>query len=88
MLLYTEKQLEEAYHIDCKARTKNNISWVKLDTFRPIYEALVELHMIKALNENEDDVPEFVINAIKNTLNNPINTHSLELELQGENNEI
>jgi len=29
MLLYTEKQLDTAYRIDCKARTRCNEPWLK-----------------------------------------------------------
>ena len=38
MLLYTEKQLDKAYRIDCKARTLCNEEWVTREDFRPLYE--------------------------------------------------
>ena len=41
MLLYTEAQLEKAYRIDCKARTKSNEPWIQLEEFRPLYETLL-----------------------------------------------
>ena len=41
MLLYTEKQLDVAYRIDCKARTKCNEAWVQREDFRPLYEDLL-----------------------------------------------
>ena len=47
MLLYTEKQLDKAYRIDCKARTQSNEAWVTREEFRPIYEMLIE-HFMKA----------------------------------------
>ena len=37
MLLYTEKQLDVAYRIDCKARTKCKEAWVTREDFRPVY---------------------------------------------------
>ena len=40
MLLYTEKQLDVAYRIDCKARTKCNEAWVTektLDLYMKTY---------------------------------------------------
>ena len=37
MILYREKDLDEAYKIDCKARTRHNIPWVKREEFRKIY---------------------------------------------------
>ena len=42
MLLYTEKQLDRAYRIDCKARTRNNSPWIKREKFRDLYEDLME----------------------------------------------
>ena len=46
MILYREKDLDEAYKIDCKARTRHNIPWVKREEFRKIYEDLMDLYMI------------------------------------------
>ena len=46
MLLYTEKQLDVAYRIDCKARTKSNEPWITIEDFRPIYEDLLEAYML------------------------------------------
>jgi len=52
MLLYTEKQLDKAYRIDCKARTKSNEAWVTREEFRPLYEMLIE-HFMKAYNADD-----------------------------------
>ena len=41
MILYREKDLDAAYKIDCKARTRNNLPWVKREEFRAIYEDLM-----------------------------------------------
>ena len=46
MLLYTEKQLDVAYRIDCKARSKYNEPWVTREDFRPVYEDLLESYMV------------------------------------------
>jgi len=51
MLLYTEKQLDTAYRIDCKARTRCKEPWLKREDFRPLYEDLIESFMIA---HNED----------------------------------
>ena len=62
MLLYTEKQLDKAYRIDCKARTRCNEPWVQREDFRPLYEDLLESYMI-AYNEDNilgADVPEYL----------------------------
>jgi|TARA_R100000655_G_C2924236_1_gene182851 hypothetical protein len=79
MLLYRESDLDSAWHIDCKARTKQNIPWVKREDFRDIYERLVEFHINKALKEKvlelDGDVPEWVKIAVHSTLD------ELELDL-------
>ena len=67
MLLYTEKQLDVAYKIDCKARTRHNIPWVKREEFRKIYEDLMDLYMIQ-LNPNQlselHDIPEVLLDSL------------------------
>lgn len=70
MLLYTEKQLDVAYRIDCKARTKCNEPWVKREDFRPLYEDLLESYMI-AYNEDSlfgGEIPEYLINSVNDLL--------------------
>ena len=70
MLLYTEKQLDVAYRIDCKSRTKCNEPWLLRENFRPLYESLLEAYM---LAHNEDNVlgaeiPEYLINSVNDLL--------------------
>jgi hypothetical protein len=70
MLLYTEKQLDKAYRIDCKARTLCNEEWVTREDFRPLYEDLIESYMI-AYSEDYilgDDVPEYLLDAVNELL--------------------
>lgn len=70
MLLYTEKQLDVAYRIDCKARTQCNEAWVTREEFRPLYEDLLESYMI-AYNEDDilgADIPEYLINSVNELL--------------------
>ena len=70
MLLYTEKQLDVAYRIDCKARTKCNEPWVKREDFRPLYEDLLESYMI-AYSEDDipgKDIPEYLIESVNELL--------------------
>ena len=66
MLLYLETDLDNAYKLDCKARTKANQPWILREQFRSLYEDLINLHLIKAEQENilVDDVPEWVLNSI------------------------
>ena len=79
MLLYLESDLDSAWHIDCKARTKQNVPWIQREDFRDVYERLVEFHINKALKEKiielDSDVPEWVKTAVHSTLD------ELELDL-------
>ena len=80
MLLYTEKQLDVAYRIDCKARTKSGLAWIKREEFRPLYETLVEAFMV-AWNEDNpyvDDAPDFLLDAVNDLLEGTITTEELQ----------
>ena len=48
MLLYLETDLDNAYRIDCKERTKKDKPWVQREEFRGLYEELIELYIEKA----------------------------------------
>ena len=70
MLLYTETQLEQAYRIDCKARTKSNEQWITLEEFRPLYEDLLE-HFMNAYNADDilaANLPEYLIDSVTELL--------------------
>jgi hypothetical protein len=80
MLLYTEKQLDTAYRIDCKARTKSNLPWIKREEFRPLYETLVEAFM-RAYNEDNilgSDVPEYLLDSVNDLLEGTITTEEIQ----------
>ena len=72
MILYREKDLDEDYNIDCKARSRNNMPWIKREDFRKIYEDLMDLYMIqlspRQLLEVEE-IPEVVLDSLKGILN-------------------
>ena len=70
MLLYLEKDLDRAYRLDCKARTKVNEPWITREQFRSLYEDLINLHLQKAEQEDIliDDVPEWVLDSIDTML--------------------
>ena len=36
--MYLEDDLDRAYRIDCKMRTKQDLAWIKRDKFRKVYE--------------------------------------------------
>ena len=70
MLLYLETDLDTAYKLDCKARTKANQPWILREQFRSLYEDLINLHLEKAEQEDIliDDVPEWVLDSIDTML--------------------
>jgi len=70
MLLYTEKQLDTAYRIDCKARTRCKEPWLKREDFRPLYEDLIESFMVAHNKDNilGDDVPEYLLDSVNDLL--------------------
>ena len=41
MILYTEQQLNDAYQIDRKERTRLRIPFTTIEEFRPIYEKIM-----------------------------------------------
>ena len=70
MLLYTEKQLDVAYRIDCRARTRSDEAWITREDFRPMYENLLEAYMV-AYNEDlllGGDIPEYLIDSVNDLL--------------------
>jgi hypothetical protein len=74
MLLYTEKQLDKAYKIDCKARTKSGLPWIRREEFRPVYEILVEAFMVAYQEDNllGADVPEYLLDSVNDLLESTI----------------
>jgi len=46
MLLYTEKQLEEAWQDNCKARTSLGLPWFTIEDYRILYEEEMEKFML------------------------------------------
>lgn len=70
MLLYTEKQLDVAYRIDCRARTRSDEAWITREDFRPMYENLLEAYMV-AYSEDlllGEDIPEYLIDSVNDLL--------------------
>ena len=70
MLLYTEKQLDVAYRIDCKARTKSNEPWITIEDFRPIYEDLLEAYMLAHDKDSilADNLPKYLVDSVNELL--------------------
>ena len=70
MLLYTEKQLDVAYRIDCKARTTINEPWILRESFRPLYEGILEAYMLAHHEETmfDTEIPEYLFNSVNELL--------------------
>ena len=73
MLLYIEKDLDRAYKIDCKERTKEDKPWIKREDFRSLYENLIELYLKRAeehvfVDIDLEDVPAWVLGEVERTL--------------------
>lgn len=76
LILYRERDLDEAYKIDCRARTRGNEPWIKREDFRNIYEALLDTYFTnsveKKLEKKEQDVAEYVIEQVNKALERTI----------------
>tara|TARA_R100001377_G_scaffold30596_1_gene16685 strand:- start:217 stop:453 length:237 start_codon:yes stop_codon:yes gene_type:complete len=70
MLLYLESDLDSAWHMDCKLKTKQDNPWMEREKFRYIYEELVEFHINKAITNHEidDNIPDWIREAVESTL--------------------
>ena len=83
MILYREKDLDEAYRIDCKARTRNNMPWVKREEFRTIYEDLMEIYMIQLSPQQlleVSDIPESIMESLNKIINKSLHFEPKEDE--------
>jgi hypothetical protein len=77
MLLYLETDLDNAYKIDCKERTKKDKPWVKREDFRGLYENLIELYLQKAqehifVDISLEDLPGWVLGEVERTLQHEV----------------
>ena len=75
MLLYLETDLDRAYKIDRKTRSKQNKPWIAREDFRQVYEELLNIHLQHAVDNifvdsPLDDIPEWVISEVDRTLEN------------------
>ena len=77
MLLYLETDLDNAYQIDCKERTKKDKPWIKREEFRGVYEEIITLYLQKAeehifVDISLEDLPGWVLGEVERTLQNKI----------------
>ena len=66
LIMYLEEDLDRAYRIDCKLRTKQDLAWVKREEFRKVYEELLDAHL-----KGMPDMPlEIAMQSVENILGN------------------
>ena len=64
--MYLEEDLDRAYRIDCKLRTKQDLAWIKREEFRKVYEELLDAHL-----KGVPDMPlEIAMQSVENILGN------------------
>ena len=64
--MYLEDDLDRAYQIDCKLRSKTDLAWLKREEFRKVYEELLNAHL-----EGMPDMPlELAMESVENILAN------------------
>ena len=62
--MYLEEDLDRAYRIDCKLRTKQDLSWIKREEFRKVYEEMLDAHL-----KGMPDMPlEIAMQSVENIL--------------------
>ena len=66
LIMYLEEDLDRAYRIDCKLRTKQDLSWIKREEFRKVYEEMLDAHL-----RGMPDMPlEIAMQSVENILSN------------------
>ena len=66
LIMYLEDDLDRAYQIDCKLRSKTDLAWLKREEFRKVYEELLNAHL-----EGMPDMPlELAMESVENILAN------------------
>ena len=64
--MYLEEDLDRAYRIDCKLRSKTDLSWIKREEFRKVYEEMLNAHL-----KGMPDMPlEIAMQSVENILGN------------------
>ena len=64
--MYLEEDLDRAYRIDCKLRTKQDLAWIKREEFRKVYEEMLDAHL-----RGMPDMPlEIAMQSVENILGN------------------
>ena len=84
LIMYLEDDLDRAYRIDCKMRTKQDLAWIKRDKFRKVYEELLEAHLV-----GMPEMPlEVAMQSVENILGSDIRFTPDELKERENKNEF
>jgi|TARA_R110001583_G_scaffold18466_2_gene73450 hypothetical protein len=82
--MYLEDDLDRAYRIDCKMRTKQDLAWIKRDKFRKVYEEILEAHLV-----GMPEMPlEVAMQSVENILGSDIRFTPDELKERENKNEF
>jgi len=66
LIMYLEDDLDRAYRIDCKMRSKVDIPWIKRNEFRKVYEEMLNAHL-----KGMPDMPlELAMQSVEDILGN------------------
>ncbi len=66
LIMYLEEDLDRAYRIDCKMRTRADIAWIKRNEFRKVYEEMLNAHL-----KGMPDMPlELAMQSVEDILGN------------------
>ena len=75
MLLYTEKQLDEAWRFDCKKRSQRGTNWLPREQYRDIFEAVLDMQIedlnptVQALLQDVDiAIPKEMMDSIQDAI--------------------
>ena len=84
LIMYLEDDLDRAYRIDCKMRTKQDLAWIKRNKFRRIYEEMLEAHLV-----GMPEMPlEIAMQSVENILGSDIRFTPDELKERENKNEF
>ena len=66
LIMYLEDDLDRAYRIDCKLRSKTDLAWLKREEFRKVYEEMLSAHL-----KGMPEMPlELAMQSVENILSN------------------
>ncbi len=75
MILYTEKQLDQSWRLDCKNRSRLNKPWLNREKYRDMFEACLDLKVAGLhdraryyLETFDLQIPQDILESIEDTI--------------------